>query len=252
MGLMLSPEELKRVVLELQQLFPDRQILQAYDSNSACNLWLGSPSQVGKNRWNGKPVDLETEIEVFHSIFNWKCGAEDHTVEKYRPDTYQIWVEKKSKKELDEIVKAFAQVGIRGDLNIHFPKYCGLVPENKRKEYWASESIYHPDVHVSEVQAFRREGMKPGIELLLHPGFYPEGNGKLDLNASLANGVLLITEMNPMYREGRYNNCRICRGENYQNMEMVRFLVGGRDMIPLACEFCVDEYLAQVSKAFKH
>lgn len=272
MNLMLSPQELEKVMLELKQIFPDREILQAYPSRLASGCWSG-PDKVGKNKCDGKPISLETEVEVFHSMFDWKCGEEENTLIKYRPDWYQIWIEKKSKEkahcaivgkilevglpgtdanqEQREVVNAFSQAGIWPNINIHNTRSCSLVPENERKEYWQSDSLPHPDYRVSEIQAFSREDMKPGIELLLHPGFYPGNEQQFDFRASNANGTLLVREMDPLDGEGPYNNCKVCRGENYQGMEKVRFLVASDKLIPLTCEFCLDEYLSQVSRAFK-
>ena len=118
MSLMLSPQELEQVISKLQQLLPDREILQAYESRLACCYWSG-PDKVGKNKFEGKPVDLETEIEVFHSIYAWRCGDREKTVVKYRPGCYQIWVEKKTKGAPDCIMlKSMSGVGLeKTDVN---------------------------------------------------------------------------------------------------------------------------------------
>jgi len=262
----LSPNELEKSISELRELFPDRDIKQAYPSSYACDMWgknfEGIPGSTSRNKHNGKPVDLETEINVFHSIYDWKCGDAPLTVIKYKPDDYQIWVEKKSKREegikeeqdeRKEIAKSFFQVGVKPNLNIQNSVGCRLVPKEERKEYWQSESIWHPEVSVNKMQAYRTNDLKGGVELFMNPGYYSSSQLESGYHQNLENMLLLKMELNPIDYDGLYGNCKICRGEKYKGHDKVKFLVAseGHEKHPLSCEFCFDEYLTQLSDAFK-
>jgi len=67
MSVVLSPDELERVMADLREALPGRHILQASPSPPSCHCGRGGPS-IGKYKYNGEPITLEKDIEVFYSI----------------------------------------------------------------------------------------------------------------------------------------------------------------------------------------
>jgi hypothetical protein len=251
----LSKTELKKALSGLQETFPSREIIQAYPLSYACNLWGKQPGEtskdlyrVGRNKFNGIPVDLEMEIEVFHSVNDWKCGPEPLTVETYLPNTYQVWVEKKFDQAW-RVAMAFSGVGLK--LGVSSLASCDLVPKDERKEYWASEHIWYPDVEISKIQTYREEGMIEGAHLFLHPGHYSSAQfERVFDNQPLENLVLMKLDADPALFGA---DCKMCGGEQYRGIPDVKFLAARSGSAPvlLSCEFCLDDYLAQISSAFK-
>jgi hypothetical protein len=64
-----------------------------------------------------------------------------------------------------------------------------------------------------------------------------------------ADKRIYLSEADPESGYGRLNNCTVCHGEKYRDLDRVRFLLLGNPLVPVACEFCVEEYLDGVAKA---
>lgn len=258
MALTLSTEEIEEVIYRLSELLPGREIIKG--SMSSLAIYFGSgDGKIGSNTYRGKPVTLEDEIAVFYSVYSWKLGPERGTVEKHRPGSFEIWVEKMQggDEESKEVIQAFGKAGISPHLNNFHRAGPGLFPEEKRKNFYASEDIMYPDVNIPKLMPFdpdddSREKIKE--ILLIHPGDYSIGkrypsDEPFNFDYRQANEKLYIVETDPTFYEGRINNCNICRGKQYENKSKVKFLMVHDCLV--SCEYCIDDYLGQISAAFK-
>jgi len=154
-----------------------------------------------------------------------------------------------------EVREAMLNAGIPPDLNfflfLHNWPVDVFIPEEDIKQYWMSDRILHPDVAVPEMRFLSGLPIKQDYVMLLHPGYYTGTPEEFDVTDNSANGKLIIRErIDPRSHYGLYNNCTVCRGEKYRHLKAVRFLVFmGGEQVPVACEFCIEEYLEGVAKA---
>jgi hypothetical protein len=163
----LGPDGIKEVISKLESILPNRKIFPAYPNYD--HGWRQNFN------YKGKRLDLQTEFEMFHSMDDWKTDYEMRAVEKYRPDKFQIYVEKFSNYRFDmdfpkslyrfgfsdeeighaleeqrEVKSAFDKIGIPHDHHcvIRAPSIHDIIGRINRlgvEEYWQSAFILHAD-----------------------------------------------------------------------------------------------------------